>query len=868
MKTWIKRILIGLVVVVVVAVVGLAIFLLTFDPNAYKQNLAKIIEDRYQRSLTIDGEIELSLFPRIGLSLQDVALSEPNSPDVFASIESARVAVAVWPLLSNNLVVDHVAIAGFKARVIRNKDGGFNFDDLIDGPDGVAIVDDKGVVLTTAGGIGQAGLRVAGADRASGFQIDIAGLDLQQGELIVQDHVTGRAVTINELNINTGRVTFNQAFNATLSAHIEGGNPRMDARLNAQGMLTLDPAARRYAAQKLDFRLTGQLPDAQAKSLVARGNVAFNGREAALDVSALEILFQGDLAVASTPLTGVDASVVIPKLSAHPANRQLQLEKLTVRATGAMAKSPFEIAVDAPALNISPSSAEGQALTGRVRLSGTDSVDTSFSLTGISGNASELDINEAKLDASIKQGDRLIKTAFTTPLMLDMVHRSFAMSALRGDVAITDPGLPKGSLQIPVIGSLGADMSKDQATANINAVLEGGKFDLAAKVTGLNDTPRLGFNLIVDTLDLDKLAPPVAPPLPKTEDGDEGEGGQKPAPPPQGGMVDLSALVGPSATGTIKIGKLVLRSLKADDVSADVKLEAGKLDLENLNATLYQGKLSGMVSIDAAKNNAMRSKLSLADIAIEPLLNDVSSRTALSGTGTIVLDLTTAGANTYAMRTALNGTAQARLRDGAIKGINVARTLRDLKAVLRGEREAKQRAEEQAAQAAAQPTQPAEPPATQPATPPAPPAVEARPADGALQTDFTALDLDLTFKDGLGTVKALNVASPLLRITQGNPAELNLVASTLDVVALVRVVNSATGQDGEDLADLKNITIPIHFVGPLAKPLFSVQWKGIASKALEKTLENKVLDAVGGNDEKRRETVKDVSRALKGILNK
>ena len=833
MKTWIKRILIGLVVVVVGAVVGLAIFLLTFDPNAYKQNLAQIIQDRYQRSLTIDGEIELSLFPRIGLSLQDVALSEPNSTETFASIESARVAVAVWPLLSNNLVVDHVAIAGFKARIVRNKEGGFNFDDLIDGPGTSAIVDDKGVVLTAAGGIGHAGLRVAGADRASGFQIDIAGLDLQQGEIVAQDQMTGRAVTINELNVNTGRVTFNQAFNATLSAHIEGGNPRMDARLNAQGMLTLDPAARRYAAQKLDFRLTGQLPDAQAKSLVARGNVAFNGREAALDVSGLEVLFQGDMNVASTPLTGVEASVVVPKLSAHPANRQLQLEKLTVRATGAMSKNPFEIAMDAPALNISPSSAEGQALTGRVRLSGAQSVDATFSLTGISGNASELDISEAKLDANIKQGDRLIKTAFTTPLMVDLVQRGFAMSAMRGDVAITDPGLPKGSLQIPVIGSLGADLSKDQATANINAVLEGGKFDLAAKVTRLNDTPRLGFNLTVDTLDLDKLAPPVTPPPPPAEDGDEGEGGQKPAPAPQGGSVDLSALVGPSATGTIKIGKLVLRSLKADDVSADVKLESGKLDLENLTATLYEGKLAGMVSVDAAKNNHMVTKVSLSGIAVEPLLNDVSSRTALSGRGTIVLDLTTAGANTYAMRTALNGTAQARLRDGAIKGINVAQTLRDLKAVLRGEQQA-----------------------------------EARPADGALQTDFTSLDLDLAFKDGLGTVKALNVASPLLRISQGTPAELNLVASTLDVVALVRVVNSATGQDGEDLAELKNVTIPIHFVGPLAKPLFSVQWKGVASETLKKTLENKVMDAVGGDDEKRRETVRDVSRALEGLLKK
>ena len=41
--------------------------------------------------------------------------------------------IAVWPLLSNSFVVDHVAISGFKARVVRNKDGQFNFSNLVGG---------------------------------------------------------------------------------------------------------------------------------------------------------------------------------------------------------------------------------------------------------------------------------------------------------------------------------------------------------------------------------------------------------------------------------------------------------------------------------------------------------------------------------------------------------------------------------------------------------------------------------------------------------------------------------------------------------------------------------------------------------------
>jgi len=901
MKTWIKRILIGLVVLVLVAIVGLAIFLLTFDPNAYKYKLEELIQTRYQRTLAIEGDIELSLFPRLGLSLQDVSLSEVNSDDTFASVESARLAVAIWPLLSDNLVVDHVAVTGFKARVIRDKTGQFNFSNLVGADNHMS----------------QSASPDAPRDQNSGFQIDIAGMDLQQGDLVLQDQITGRAITINRLNASTGRITFNQPFNVNLNAHLEGGNPRMDANLTGQGMLMLNPAAKEYSAQKLDMRITGQLPDAQATSLIARGNVAFNGQTSSLNVAGLELLFQGDVTRPDLAMKGVDASVSIPRLVADPFKRRLQIDRLAVRARGAMERGPFELALDAPSLNISPEKAAGDALTGRLRLDGPSGLDTNFGLTGISGNAAELDIQEAKLNGTLKQNDRLVKFAFTSPVSLGMSERTASMPALRGDVNITDPALPKGALQIPVIGSLSADLVKDQAAAKINAVLEGGKFDLTADVARLSDAPRLAFSLAVDVLDLDKLvppasAPPAAKPAPATAPAPAPTLAPTPAPaaaaappaastsapaaapaadgtanaaatangatpaaaaqaqtstsasapanaatpaapaaapapaptpapapatpapaaPPVDDTIDLRALVGPTASGSIKVGKLVVRGMKADDVSADIKLEKGKLDISTLAATLYEGKLAGVVSVNAAENNKVAAKLSLAGIAIEPLLNDLTRRTSLSGKGSVVLDLTTSGANTYAMTNNLAGTLQARLRDGAVKGINIAQTLRELKRVVTGE---------------------------------VSPAVGVTTGE-AQQTDFTALDADVQFDRGIGTVKNLNLASPLLRISQGSPATFNLVNRVVDFVALIRVVNTLTGQDGEGLEELRNVTVPIHVAGPFEKPLFAVQWRGAAEELLKGRAEDKLRDVIEKNTGASPEAAKDIGNALKGLL--
>ncbi|WP_063584985.1 AsmA family protein [Achromobacter ruhlandii] len=833
MKTWFKRILIGLVVLVVVAVVGLAIFLLTFDPNAYKYKLEELVQERYHRTLTIDGEIELSLFPRIGLSVQGVSLSEVNSTETFASIQSTRLAVAVWPLLSNSFVVDHVAISGFKARVVRGKDGQFNFSNLVGGTAPVVATPANpaealaGAAQTAAQALTSGTLPPS----RNNMQIDIAGLDLKDGEVLLQDEMSGMAVAVTKINANTGRVTFNQPFDVRLTARLEGGNPRIDANLTGQALLTLDPSAKRYAAQKLDLRMDGKLPGAEAKSLAMRGNLAFNGQKSALDVAGLEVVFQGDVTDPAARATNVDASVAMPKLSIDPHKSQLQIEKLAVRAKGGVADGPFEFAVDAPALNISPTQATGEALTGRVRISG---LDASFGLNGISGNATELDIKEAKLDSTSKKGERVVKLTFASPLSLNLLQRRGGLAGLRGDVNITDPGLPKGSLQIPVIGSLNVDLLKDTANSKINAVLEGGKFDLTADIAKLSDAPQVNFALAVDTLDLDKLVPPAAAaaaPAKPPADGKKDE--NKPAQPAPAAPVDdtinLSALVGPSVNGTLKVGKLVVRGLKADDVAAALKLDRGKLDISSLTAGLYGGKLAGALSLDAAQGNQLATKMSLAGIAIEPLLMDLAQRDVLSGTGSLALDLKTAGANSYAMKSGLGGTLQVRLRDGAVKGINLTQTLRELKAALKPESQD-----------------------------------ETVAADTSKQTAFSEMDADLAFTKGVASVKRLNVVSPLLRVTQGEPATIDFVRSELDLVARARVVNPAADPEGKELIDLKDVTIPVHVKGPFDKPSYTLLWKDAVAGILKRSLENKLREAVTGKGK----GGAAVDKALKGLLGK
>jgi AsmA protein len=872
MKTWIKRISIALAVVIGLVVAGLAVFLLTFDPNAYKDRLEAWVQQRYHRTLTIEGDIEATLFPNLGLTLQGVSLSEPGSAETFASVENARMAVAIWPLLSRDVVIDHATFSGVKARVVRDKQGRLNFQDLIG----------KAKAPDAPGGAGASGEE----SRAGTPYIDIAGLDIKDGEILLQDDATGRALTISQLSARTGRVRVAEPFELSVSAHVQGSVPQFNADLSGQGELTVDPEARRYAGRKLDVKIAGQLPGIQAKNLAVRGDVAFDEGRGALDVTGLMAVFEGELARFAGGPAGMDASVAAQRLQWDRAGAATRVDKLAVRAKGTAQPGPFELAVDAPSLDLSPKAAAGAAMTARLRVAGNEGMDLRLGLNGVGGNTGSLTAAQATIAGEIKQGARTWTLSAASPITFVPARRAVAATALAGEVAIADPALPGGALKIPYTGAAQADGSANTANLRLDAQLEGGKLALSADATHAAAHPAIRFALAADTLDLDKLMPADAAAQragPATGAGKESgtraaaagaepssapaaaggpaaaspgaptaasPGAAAPASPSTAagarpgdpgaarhdGGIDLSALVGPQAQGTIKIGRLVARGLVAENLSGAVRLAQGKLDVSPLAATLYGGKLAGNVSIDAARDNAIATRFTLDGVAIGPLLAAVAKRSPMTGVGNVAADLTTHGRQGDALRDNLGGTLQLRLRDGAIKGFDVARTLRELKQAILGGKQGEQ---------------------------------ADIGTDASRETTFSRMDADLALAAGVATIKRLDVASPVIRVSQGTPAIIDLPKGTLDVVANVRIADPPPSY--ADLAELRGLAVPVHVAGPYDALRYRVDWRAVAGDALSRALQRALRDRGGDsnrNGESRQDAIKDLGRMLKGITGK
>ena len=886
MKVWFKRISMGIVVLLIAALVGIAIFLLTFDPNAYKAKLERLVYNRYHRTLSIKGPLEVSLFPRIGLSVRGVSLSDSNSDDTFASIDSARFAVAIWPLISNRLVVDHVAIAGLKAWIVRDKHRRFNFDDLLGAPAPTATVPAGGKIdaapsaqasagvsaspVALAGGAAHqlASLPMALADRHAArtdFQIDIAGLELKGGEIHYFDAVTGTSARIHNLSLNTGRVTFGQPFDVSLKGKLIGDYPVARADIQGQAVVTINPDTRVYSAQKLNLDLKGLMGSLDAKSATLQGNVAYDAYSRMLDISNIDLAIQGDVRQSKQGVPGIkdlDVRLAVPGLRFDRSRSEFRVQKLTLRAKGNLTDRAFDVAFDAPNLSISPSIAEGDPVAGTIKLTGDDNVlGVSLGLSGIGGDAYDLNFKQLRIDSGLKQGDRLVQVNVSSPGKWSFSSQSGALSAMKGDVKIQDAALPGGSFDFPLIGSLSADLPKQQVSSEVNAVLNGSKLDFKIAATRLSD-PAVTFELDADSLDFNKLFPPTtgkaaakpaavqekpAAKAPQAVSKKAGAAPTAPAPTPSR-AVDLKFLDSADVTGLVRVGDLKVGDFQAGKVSANVRAAKGKLTIDKIAADLYQGTLAG--SLDATSGGDVALRGSLRNVSMQPLLLALGLPDRLSGIGTVDAALRTKGTTVDAFIAGLGGTVGLQVRNGAITGIDIGHLLREadgaVKNVLDGH---------------------------------LPGAGLMTGFNAARRTDFSSLDANLAFSQGQGAIKKLAIAAPPLHVAEGEPSSIDLVNRQLDVVIKARI---AAAKGSGILGDLEGVTVPVLISGPFENPGYRVQWKDIASRTVKQAVRQGLLDLLskgtGGGASpppaapeskpagEPASAVKNIGNALKGLL--
>ncbi len=223
----------GLISVSAILVALLALIALvaaTFNPNDYKPLIVKLVQEKKQRTLKLEGDIKLTFFPRIGADLGKLSLSEHGSDKEFAAIASARVSLAVLPLLKKQLVVDRIRIDGIRARLVRYPDGTTNIDDFL-----------------------------KKEEESEQFKFDIEGVSVTRAMLAFDDQMAGRKLDLSGMEFESGRLANNQPGKVGLKFTLQGENPKIDAQVALASGLLFDTEAKAITLDELTVSLVGKL---------------------------------------------------------------------------------------------------------------------------------------------------------------------------------------------------------------------------------------------------------------------------------------------------------------------------------------------------------------------------------------------------------------------------------------------------------------------------------------------------------------------------------------------------------------------------------------------------------------------------------
>lgn len=827
-----------LAALVLLLIIAIGVVIAVFNPNDYKPQVVQLVKERTGRTLTISGDIKLKLFPKIGAAVGKTTLSERSSEKVFAGVEAVQVYLALIPLFSKQVVVDQVRLDGLRTELIKYKNGSTNFSDLTGGEAGEKKAPKPETPKPQAGA-------------KAPVKLDVSGIRVTNSRVTWRDETNGNDLAIELVELSTGRLAEGVASPVQFDVALKGVKPKADLRAKASATLALDLAGERYRLKGLDAKLTGSALDYTgivatlkadidadgAKQLVKlsglsldakanRGKDSFDLKLSTPSVQASPAALAVEALIASATgavggMTLTESSLKAPTLLINMQTNQVRLQGLALAAKAKVGADNLDINLSAPKLEVANDKASGESVQLTAKLAGVErAADVSLKLSAVEGSAKALKVAALALGVDARQKDNAVKGTLSTPIAANLETRVFELPKIGAEFTVTSPSIPQKSTKVPLSGSARADLGKQRVTANLVAKLD--ESNIKAKL-GMAQfaAPAYDFDIDIDKLNLDKYAPPKqkgAQAKPAEPTAPASKPKEKEAEKP----IDLSPLKALNLDGRVKIGDLVANNIKASNVRVDLHAKGGRLDVDPMQASLYQGSLKGNAKVDA-NTNQIAVRQALTGISIGPLLRDAVQQDILEGHGNVGLDITTAGNTVSAFKQALNGSASLNLKDGAIKGVDLAGAIRNVKSKL-GAQDAEQS------------------------------------GSTTQKTDFTELTASFAIKNGVAHNGDLSAKSPFLRIT--GEGDVNVAQDSLDYTVKAAVVATTAGQGGKERAELTGLTLPVRIYGPYSalkyKMEFSQMLSGASKEALKQMAKDALKDGVKG------EQLKDLGKQFLG----
>ena len=787
------------------------------DANQYKSLIVDQAEKATGRHIEI-GTLHASLFPWVGLTLEDVHIANPKgfAAGDLLQVKSLDVQVAVMPLLRGKYQIESFVLDSPRLHLKRAADGFTNWEDLLSGgqpvksgkpekSSGQPAVQAKSTASHAAPGAQPGGGALAALTARS--------LRMSDGEIHFLDATKDQVIDLTALNIDVDDVQMQRPVSLSVSGKLDGNAFSLDGMVGPLGDVTsLDverlPVKGHLGVPGADIGKLAKF--AAGLESLGRGTLGLdvqleqrpNGVRVMAGSLKLHLLADStDARAAGTETSaGVQAGSTATGVSAHdlaldvkaqmPDTRRMQIEQLVASLdgeqladvngtlTGIGGDMRYQLRVNTPELTRRQLARWLPELHSMYAAHPAPWKTVKLGMLA-AGNASEVDIRDLQLllNGELVQVSGNVNFASDPDIRLRIASRLLHV----------DPWLPQPA-QVAGNRTASNQATNNQATnnqtASAPATQGGARIDHAA-----SQGSAAGAN-------------------PGASASDAANGPGRAVVPSAGEAVepDLRFLKPWKIAAVIQVDRMWMRGLDMARLRADVAGKQGVIKLSPLRFELAGGRIEENASINAAAYPVRWSEsVKVRDVQVQPLLVALARNEMLSGSLQMETRLTGRGLLPGEAMAGLNGSGSVLLRDGSIKGFDIAAMLRNLRSF-------------------------------------------GQHASGPQQTDFSQLSGSFNVKNGVARNDDLFVASPLFRLT--GYGLVNLKDKAMDYHLKPRLVGTLVGQ-GDSEAVRKGLEVPLRLIGPLDKPQVKLEVS---------------VESLLGNREAIREIVKDPKAALKNLL--
>ena len=245
----------GRLIKVIASIIGVLIILIVLaglilpmiiDVNDHKDRISLEIKNATGYDVVIQGDIDLSLIPWIGLSLGKTHVASPPGFDErpMASLEELQIRVKFWPLFAGRIEAGQIILNQFELFLVKDHEGRANW--LIHEEPEAHPADE-----TAAPDASPAEPEPA---RTHIFpDLNIEGLQVINASISYEDRQTNQHINIRNYNLKTQSITLDHPFEFSGSMELETHSPDLLGSFDFRALTTIDSKNETFRVENFTF---------------------------------------------------------------------------------------------------------------------------------------------------------------------------------------------------------------------------------------------------------------------------------------------------------------------------------------------------------------------------------------------------------------------------------------------------------------------------------------------------------------------------------------------------------------------------------------------------------------------------------------